>query len=190
MARAAERKAQSRGRIVEAASRLFRERGYKRTSVDELMAAAGLTRGGFYAHFRNKAALFEAALAAAFEESHENLLRRGLEELDGESWLRRAGDRYLSSDHVGNTSLGCAIPSLGGEVARAETSVRRAFGVELDRLFDRLAERLGGGAKARVRAIRRIATWAGALTMARAVADPALRDEILAACRPADPDDR
>lgn len=183
MPHSSDQKAHSRSRIIAAAARLFRERGYVRTSVDDLMAEAGLTRGGFYAHFANKAALFQAALEAAFAQSAENLLGRGLDDVGGEPWLERARQRYLSSAHLESPANGCAIPSLGSEVARAEPSVREAFGSGTDALVSKLAARLGGDpARARARVIRELARWSGALLLARAVSDPTLREEILAAC--------
>ncbi|HJL17038.1 MAG TPA: helix-turn-helix domain-containing protein [Sandaracinaceae bacterium LLY-WYZ-13_1] len=183
-----EHKRRTRARIVAAASRLFRRRGFGATSVDALMGAAGLTRGGFYAHFRSKAELLEAALAAAFEESRQNLLARGLEDSRGEAWLTRAASRYLGPDHLRALDEGCAVPALGAEVSRSGDGPRRAFERELTRLIDGLATRLGGP-HARARSLRALSTWVGALTLARAVHDPAFAEEILASARHAQASD-
>lgn len=175
-------KKRTRARIVDAASRLFRRQGYDGTSVSALMGEAGLTHGGFYAHFRDKAELLEQALQAAFAESRANLLERGLEALRGEAWLRRATRRYLTLEHVERPDEGCAIPALGAEVARAGPGVQRAFAAEVEALVEGMSARLEGSAKARrAEALRRLTGWVGALLLARAVGDEALAREILAA---------
>jgi TetR/AcrR family transcriptional repressor of nem operon len=177
----ADHKLKTHDRIIEQAARLFRAQGYAATSVERLMAAAGLTHGGFYAHFQGKTELFKAALHHAFAQSRGYLLGHGLEDLKGDGWVRRAGRRYLSRSHRDAPVEGCAIPTLSAEVARADDRVRSAFGEALDETLAALAERLDGD---RAAAIRLLATWAGAMSMARAVNGP-LAEEILAACRPA-----
>ena len=112
-----DQKLRSHAKIVRAASQLFRRRGYRATSVDVLMNEAGLTRGGFYAHFENKAALLRTALQDAFAESRANLFERGLDGVEGDAWLVRAAARYLRRGHVEQPERGCAIPSLAAEVA-------------------------------------------------------------------------
>ena len=82
-----EHKAKTHARIVQVASRLFRRKGYQATGVDQLMSAAGLTRGGFYSHFRNKTQLLIESLELAFDESTANLLERGHQELEGRGFL-------------------------------------------------------------------------------------------------------
>ncbi len=180
-----DQKLRSHAKIVRAASQLFRRRGYRATSVDVLMNEAGLTRGGFYAHFENKAALLRTALQDAFAESRANLFERGLDGVEGDAWLVRAAARYLRRSHVEQPERGCAIPSLAAEVAREDDETRRSFEREVGRILAVFVTRLGGDpATARVRAIRHLATWAGALTLARAVEDPELAREILDAARP------
>lgn len=180
-----EHKSRTHGRIVGVASRLFRAEGYQATGVDKLMSAAGLTRGGFYAHFRDKGALLVEALELAFDESTENLFARGHESLSGEDWLRRAAKRYLSPEHVADPGAGCAVPTLGAEVARAPASVKRAFARRIARLVDTMADRLGGGRRARKRALGVLSTWVGAVVLSRAVGDEKLASEILSAARAA-----
>ena len=178
----ADHKARTRTRIIGAAARLFREQGYRATSVQRLMTAAGLTHGGFYAHFADKTALLADVLDHAFAQARANLLHRGLDDLRGPAWITRAGRRYLSRAHRDAPLEGCAIPALAAEVAREDPAARAAFSRALDETLRGITERLDGDRPA---AIRLLATWSGALAMARAV-DDALADEILAACRPAD----
>lgn len=179
----AEHKLKTHARIVDMASRLFRRDGYAGTGVDTLMNAAGLTRGGFYAHFRDKAALLSEALDRAFDESYENLLEGKLEAVTGTEWLRAASRRYLSSSHRQSPDLGCAIPALGAEVSRAPARVRRRFASQVKRMIDGMSERLGGGARGRREATALLASWVGAILLARAVGDSALADEISASVR-------
>ncbi|MBX3272751.1 MAG: TetR/AcrR family transcriptional regulator [Sandaracinaceae bacterium] len=182
MPESSEQKARSRARIVEAASRLFRGRGYRDTSVDDLMADAGLTRGGFYAHFESKAALLGAALEAAFAESRRNLFEGRLAALRGDAWRRAASERYLSREHQRRPEEGCAVPALGAEVARAEPEVRDAFEAEVRAILDAMSERLDGD---RARAMRLLSTWVGATLLSRAVHSPRLADAIRRAAREA-----
>jgi TetR/AcrR family transcriptional repressor of nem operon len=178
-----EHKARTHAKIVQAASNLFRRDGYQATGLDALMAAAGLTRGGFYAHFRDKAHLLLEALDAAFVQSRENLFARGHEALTGRDWERAASRRYLSQEHRRSSGDGCALPALGAEVARAPKKVQASFRARLEELLNGMAHRLGGGAKGRQAAIRLLSGWVGALLLSRAVGDSALGDEILAAAR-------
>ena len=178
----AEHKARTRARILNAATQLFRREGFAQTGVDTLMAEAGLTRGGFYAHFRDKIDLFVHALHAAFDESQLNLLARGLEGLQGKAWRAAATRRYLNLNHRMHAAMGCAIPSLGAEIARGPREVRRVFAKRFETLIDSIAERLGGDpAAARREAIALLSQWVGAMVIARAVPDRELAEEILEA---------
>lgn len=179
-------KARTRERIVRAASKLFRRRGYEQSGVDEVMAAADLTRGGFYAHFEGKSDLFAEALERAFDESEHNLFEGRLAGLEGDAWHAAAAARYLATKHRDQPEAGCPIPALGAEVTRGPRALRGRFGARVARVVDRIAERLGGGPGARRRAIVLLSTWAGAVLLARAVGDRALADEILDAARAAD----
>ena len=85
--------------IVDAAARLFRRDGFDKTSVAALMGAAGLTHGGFYAHFRDKNELLIAALERAFDQSEQNLLEGKLEGLEGAPWREHAAGRYMAMSH-------------------------------------------------------------------------------------------
>jgi TetR/AcrR family transcriptional repressor of nem operon len=176
--RRAENKLRSHARVVKKASRLYRERGGEGASVDAIMAAAGLTRGTFYAHFADKDALLAEALLTAFEEARENLLGRDAS-LRGRKWLERAARVYLSDQHVDDPGGGCAVAALGAEVARADPKVRRAFTRGVERVLDGMTGRLGD----RERALGALATMIGGLVLARATEDAKLRDEALAASR-------
>lgn len=182
MAWSPEHRERTHEKIVAVASRLFRKRGYGGAGVDTVMAAAGLTRGGFYAHFRDKAALFSETLERSFDDSEANLFGGRLAELRGDAWIEAASERYLAMRHRDAPEAGCPVPALGAEVARAPRGVRRTFAARAERIVSRMAERIGGR-DARARAIALLAQWTGALVLARAVEDRALAQEILDAAR-------
>ena len=173
-----EQAAENRTKIVDVASRLFREKGFDGVGLDEIMREAGLTHGGFYRHFASKDDLAAEALAKA--------LVRGTEKLSPFTDLNGYVSAYLSDIHCADRRDGCGLAALGSDVAREGTGVRRA-------LTDYVAARLGWiarlfGGSARVKRKRAIATLSGlvgALTLARAVDDPALSKEILVAARAA-----
>ncbi len=173
-------KAKTHARIIESAARSFRENGMLATGIDQLMADAGLTRGGFYAHFASKAALFAEVVRQTFVESTSNLFSRGLDKVRGPAWIVAATQRYLTAKHRDRPAEGCGIPALGAEIARSPDEVREAFGAEIEALLGLLAER---GGMTHDEATTLLATWVGGLTIARGVADPAQSEAVLAACR-------
>lgn len=171
--------------ILAAASRLFREKGIDRTSVADVMQAAGLTHGGFYRHFDSKEALVDAAVSAAFDEFLPWLAERSVKR-GGRNAAAAFAARYLSDAHVDAPGSGCPIPTLGVDLARQEQQGRMSFDAGVGRLIDALAEGMPGTARQRrAAAARQLAMLAGAVVIARAV-DEELAAEVLAACRQAD----
>ncbi len=177
----ADHKEKTRARILESAATAFRRQGYHATGVDQVMEEAGLTAGGFYAHFSSKDALLAEAIehcgAAAggrLDETSEEVASRG-----------RAGaivDRYLTPSHRGHPERGCPLPSLAAEVSRAGMKPRQAFERMLGGLITRIATELPPD-HAEDTAVALAALCVGGMTLARAVHDPELSDRILAACR-------
>lgn len=167
----------SHARIVESAGRRIREAGLEDTGVAEVMREAGLTHGGFYRHFADKAALLEAALDSAFDDM-VSLLRRAAPDFA----VRRA--YYLSDSHVAAPANGCPAAALATETARAPAALKARFGAGIGRIVASLAETLPGTPAARRRrAWREFATMVGAVALARA-SDPATAKIVLAAVRP------
>ena len=162
---------------------LFRRQGIAATGVDSVMAAAGLTAGGFYAHFRSKDALVAAAVETAGEQAVERWLvpLRGLR---GSAWAHAFLESYLSQEHSDDRAAGCLIPSLAADVARSGTPARLRFERRLRGFFDGVLERTGKSTSAeRERAIAALALCVGGVLLSRVVIDRALSGEILAACR-------
>jgi TetR/AcrR family transcriptional repressor of nem operon len=172
---------QTRQRILESAGELFREKGFDGIGVADIMKQAGLTHGGFYGHFASKDDLAASVVATALPGNSR--LWEADPARDGTSRLAAFVAGYLSSKHRDHPGSGCALAALGGDVAREPLAVREAFtGAVRDKLA-KLAEMLPGRSQAAVRrkALATMAGVVGALTLARAVADPALSDEFLTA---------
>jgi TetR/AcrR family transcriptional repressor of nem operon len=173
----------SRERILAAAAALFRSQGIAATGVDSVMAAAGLTAGGFYAHFRSKDALVAAAVEVAGDQAVERWLVP-IRDLGGRAWARAFVERYLSEAHRDDRSTGCLIPSLAADVARSGTPPRRLFERRLRGLFAAVIERTAAVSTAeRERAVSAVALCVGGVLLSRVVVDRELSREILAACR-------
>jgi TetR/AcrR family transcriptional regulator, transcriptional repressor for nem operon len=156
-------------RIVKEASRLFRERGFENVSVGDVMKAAGLTHGAFYAHFASKEELQAAAVAYGQKVSLERVRRNKLKKNKGSY-----ADLYLSPRHRDNPGDGCTMAALGQEVARSAPELKVAFERGLEEI---LSAEAGDGD--RKEAIFRTAALLGGVVLARAVQDPRLSDEIL-----------
>ncbi len=172
-----EKAAENRGRIVETASRLFREHGFDRVGVDAIMHAVGLTHGGFYGHFKSKDDLAAAAVTCALEGSLEKQSRYiKLEDLVS---------GYLSEQHCADRADGCAVAALGADLARQGRDVRHGLTTYVREQLGLLTGMLKTGSRAarRNRAIVTLTGMVGALTLARAVDDPLLSEEILVTMR-------
>jgi TetR/AcrR family transcriptional repressor of nem operon len=171
--------------ILDAAARLYLERGLVGAGVAEISGEAGLTHGGFYGHFASKQALAAEACARAFARSLQRMLDEA-EQHGGD--LLPALHTYLSLDHRDGIGTVCPAPALGAESARLAGPVPEAFADGIARLLERLAWRRPGGADAeelaeadKQRAVETLATLVGGVVLARATAEamPELSDEIL-----------
>ncbi|BEU25710.1 TetR family transcriptional regulator [Paraburkholderia sp. 22B1P] len=176
--------AETRRRIVDAASSEFRSKGIDGAGLSDLMGAAGLTHGGFYKHFDSKEQLVEESLTLAmgkFIESVEAELATG----SGERGLDAAIDDYLSAKHRDNLSGGCPFVALGSELVRSSDSVRQVTTEGFLKLVDAVATRLQDKtpAAARKEALFVLSSMIGALTMARVVTDADLSASILREAR-------
>ncbi|MDP9480428.1 MAG: TetR/AcrR family transcriptional regulator [Actinomycetota bacterium] len=178
------RKQRTRERILASAGRVFRRKGYAGSGVDQLMREAGLTHGGFYAHFRSKEALFAEAVARALGRTVE-LMEKEAGDLKGVAWLRGAVSRYLSRAHVEAVQEGCPMPALVSELGRAGDAPREAFEARMLELLADVADKVppGPGLEPEDRLLATVALCVGGVSLARAVKDPALSDRILRACR-------
>ncbi|WCM89311.1 TetR/AcrR family transcriptional regulator [Acidovorax sp. NCPPB 3576] len=189
--------AENRQGILDAAARLYRERGLSGVGVADITRDAGLTHGGLYRHFASKDALVREACAQAFDWSIAPL-----EGAQDATDLASRVKSYLSSTHRDHPGEGCPAAALAVDAARAGGDLSEVFAQGIERNIDRFArviEDLAPGegvpsAPNRARAMEMLATMVGGLVLARATAAgrPALSDEILATLREkltAPPDD-
>jgi TetR/AcrR family transcriptional regulator, transcriptional repressor for nem operon len=175
----------TRSRIITAASAAFRERGVEGTGVDEIMRRAGLTHGGFYAHFRDKSELVAEACADAFDAAVVNLDRIAAQPTAAKR-ARLLIDSYLSTHHRDNRGSGCLVVAVGADMARLSGPARggyaRGFVRHIDRLCDAL--RLARDPEEnRDRVTHLMSSLVGALIFARATDDSARSDALLSSSR-------
>jgi TetR/AcrR family transcriptional repressor of nem operon len=176
------RKEATHERIVDAAARGIRRSGYSGTGVADIMKDAGLTHGGFYAHFESREAMLAEAADRAGAESLATLERiaSSAEPGKGLEALMRA---YLSKEHLEGVEIGCPMAAVGSEVPRQAPEVRRAATRRIKESIDLVARQLPDWGKpgAHEKALATLSTMVGALVLARAVEDPKLSDAIRAA---------
>ena len=178
-----EKAAENRERILDAASGLFRAKGFGGIGVADIMKAADLTHGGFYGHFASKDDLVAEASRRSMERAAVNWSRvvAGAPDKPYAALL----EHYLSPNHRDEPGRGCAFAALSGDAARGGSAVRKAFAEGIRPLLDTLTNALPGFSKSarRRKAVAAMAALVGALTLARAVEDEALSNEILEAVR-------
>jgi TetR/AcrR family transcriptional repressor of nem operon len=179
MRRTADRKAETHARILEAAGTLFRSHGIDGVGVDAIMREAGLTHGGFYAHFPSKEALVAEVSAASLARSADRWERIS-QEADRDAALTRIVGSYLDPAHVAAAERGCVLAALGSEIARRR-DVRTAITNSIRRMTDALARCLPR--HRRERALATLSGMVGAVVLARLTDDPDLAAEFLAAAR-------
>jgi TetR/AcrR family transcriptional repressor of nem operon len=174
-------KEQTRARVLKEAAREIRAKGPGGIGVAAIMGRAGLTHGGFYAHFKSKDALVAAALDAMFEDARGRFERTAVDS-DPRIALRSYVDFYLSALHRDARDRGCPLPSLSGDLARGDAGARIRFGQGVAGLTRRVADRLEmiGYADPEQGAASMIAELVGAVALSRAVADVGQSDAILA----------
>ena len=179
-------KQETHARIVKKASVRLRERGAHGIGVADLMKEAGLTHGGFYAHFDSREALVIEAFAYAMDHSVEHW-RKIAAETPPEKRLSTIVDAYVSTVHRDDPGRGCAVPTLGAEIARESAKTRRAFSSKLEQLIDVMADQIPDVPRktARRQAMGMLATMMGTLVMSRVAGSGELSDEILASGREA-----
>ncbi|MEV4999201.1 TetR family transcriptional regulator [Streptomyces niveus] len=180
MGRVSKEQAQeNRRRIVDTASRLFREQGTAGVSVADLMKAAGLTHGGFYKHFDSKEALVDEATARAFDGVGTGDKAGADTDEDAAKDARRAFvENYLSPEHRDDMAGGCPTAGLATDMARGATgsAARHTYAEGVREFARRMADDDDDG-------LVRLSTMVGALILARAVNGDPLSDALLAAAR-------
>jgi len=173
------RKEATHERIVEAAARAIRRSGYGGTGVADIMKAAGLTHGGFYAHFASREAMLAEAADRAGAEAvatSASIAAAAPPQNALQSLLRA----YLSKEHLESMERGCPVAALGSEMPRQAPEVRHAATRRIKEMIDLVARQSPdwGQPGAHERALVTVATMVGALLLARAVDDSRLSDAL------------
>jgi AcrR family transcriptional regulator len=170
-------KEETRKRIIKVASERFRKDGVEAVGIAGLMAEAGLTHGGFYAHFESKEDLVREAMVAAMDVTRERLNRAAEPPAGLEGLVRR----YLRPSHRDTPEQGCAIAALVAEIARHEPETRAVFSGRIEAFLARIVDHLQELPKAERQpaAIGILGVLLGALQLSRAMTDKALSDSVL-----------
>ena len=166
-------------RIVDAAARAIRRSGYHGAGVADIMKDAGLTHGGFYAHFPSREAMLAEAADRAGGEGVA-MMERIAASLPPQQALPAMLQAYLSKQHVEAIETGCATAALGSEMPRQTAEVRRAHTRRIKEMIDLVARQSPdwGQPGAHEQALVTVATMVGALVLARAVDDSKLSDAL------------
>lgn len=176
----AEHKERTRAKVLKEAARAIRSDGPHQVGVAEVMAKAGLTHGGFYAHFDSKRDLVAAAIAQMFDDSVAGFDRFIAGKPPGAA-LGAYIDFYLSPRHRDARATGCPLPALAADLPRLDEAAQAAFTFGVERLtagICRLIAGLGRGNPAQL-ASSALAEMVGALSLARAIRDRSRSDAVL-----------
>lgn len=179
---ASSRKQLTHERIVDVASRVIRRSGYDGTGVADIMKEAGLTHGGFYAHFDSRDALLAEAGDRAGAEAVAIATRVAASAPPGQG-LQAIMQAYLSPEHIATIETGCPVSALGSEMPRQAPEVRHAATLHIKEMIDVLARQMPdwGQPQAHERALAMMCALIGTTMLARAVDDPKLSEALCAA---------
>jgi TetR/AcrR family transcriptional regulator, transcriptional repressor for nem operon len=182
----AEHKQRTRGRVLKEAAQAIRGEGPHQVGVAEVMAKAGLTHGGFYAHFRSKEDLVAAAIPQMFDEAM-TAFDHCTAGKTPDTALAAYIDFYLSSGHRDAQATGCPMAALAADLPRLDRAARAGFTLGAERFMSALSQLIAGlGCRdAAGLASSTLAEMVGALSLARAISDPRRSNEVLKQSRDA-----
>jgi TetR/AcrR family transcriptional regulator, transcriptional repressor for nem operon len=178
-----EHKQEARQKILESARRLFNKKGFAEVSIDEVMENAGLTHGGFYRHFRDKAELYAEAVRwflcaeAPKPWQRKPAIPAGAHKRRG----KRVVDAYFSRAHFEDRESCCPLVALPSDVARSSDGVKKAYREVLEKLADIFEADFGSDLdepEKSERALALVALCIGGIVAARCVDDPTLANNL------------
>lgn len=180
----AEQKSRTHEKIIAAAARSFRVHGSELNGIGRVMKELGLTKGGFYRHFRSKGDLYAAAVARAFTELGDGMTAVAEAAPTG-AGLRAVIEHYLSAKHLNAPGAGCPLAALAPEIARQPAGVRKRINQSMRAYSERMLPYVAGRTveERRARVFILFSGMAGVLVTVRALADPQAREQMLAAAR-------
>lgn len=173
-----------RKKIIDSARRLFNRYGFERVSVEQIMAGAGLTHGGFYTYFKSKSDLYVEVLGCFFTDPDWKNCWEGVHvDLSSTDVGPQVVRAYLSRQHFEDVENSCPMVALPTDVARSDAKARRAFEVVFNAMVSVLARSLRDKNRPRrTRAQAIAALCIGGMVVARTIADRRLADELRDAC--------
>tara|TARA_R110000868_G_scaffold35321_7_gene126799 strand:+ start:4183 stop:4785 length:603 start_codon:yes stop_codon:yes gene_type:complete len=179
-------KAETHARLLKAGVAALRAKGPDGLSVAEVMKAAGLTHGGFYAHFKSKDAFLAETLSATFAATGR-LWERRTAGLEPRAALDAYVDQYVAPLHRDHVATGCPVVALSSDLPRQSVAFRRAFDAGVAQMTKMLSGRMSraGLANAEARAPAVLAAMVGAVTLARTLSNKESSDALLDASRTA-----
>lgn len=179
-----EHKARNHEKILSMAARSIREHGGDTSGIGTVMKKAGLTKGGFYRHFKSKDDLFVEAVARAFDEMGRGMLEVAKSAPEGQA-LRAMIERYLSTPHANSPGIGCVFAALGPELARKPLAVRKRIGALREAYRERLLPFVPGQTREEKVAKFQLlfAGMAGVLTSVRMTVSSEEREQMLMEAR-------
>ena len=181
----ADHKNETRQRILKSARRLFNRKGFAEVTIDEIMADAGLTHGGFYNHFDSKEGLYTEAIRQFIYDAPEAWQRVHINPIaQGPQLAKMIVDAYLSREHFEDRDGSCPMIGLPSDAARAGESVKAAYREVLQMMAGAFETNLPKGEpSARLRALALVALCVGGMVLSRAIDDPILADDLRNAAR-------
>ena len=180
-----EHKRETRERILKSARHLFNRKGFAEVTIDEIMAEAGLTRGGFYNHFDTKERLYAEAISQFICDGPEVWQRAYVDpSAHGPQLAKMIVDAYLSKEHFEDRDGSCPMVGLPSDAARAGEAVKAAYREVLQMMAAAFESNLPlGEPSARQRALALVALCVGGMILSRAIDDPALAEDLRSAAR-------
>jgi len=173
-----------RSGIIDSARKLFNRYGFDNVSIDQIMSGTGLTRGGFYGHFKSKSDLYAEVLGCFFTDPNWENCWEGVEiDFAGKDPGAQVVRAYLSSQHFENVENSCPMVALPSDVARSGKSARAAFEnvfCAMVNLLERSSKNGAGSRQVQAKAIA--ALCVGGMVVARAMNDRGVADELRDAC--------
>jgi TetR/AcrR family transcriptional regulator, transcriptional repressor for nem operon len=181
----AQHKAETRGRIVDSARRLFNRHGFEQVSIDQIMKEAGLTRGGFYNHFASKDALYAEAVATFIHCSpfNEELANTRPPVTDAKELARMLVNLYLSDEVLADVDQHCPLYALPSDVIRAGLKPQKAYTDLIRGMAGIYCAALKGARDAEQRAQTMVSLCVGGMVLARTTHDAELRRSLRDAAR-------
>ena len=179
-----EHKARNHEKILSLAARSFREHGGDSSGIGTVMKKVGLTKGGFYRHFKSKDDLLVEAVARAVDEMGTGMVQAAKSAPEGHA-MRAVIERYLSEGHAKSLGTGCVLSALGPELARKPLSVRKRIEVLLDAYRERLLPFAPGQTREEklMKLQLLLSSMAGVLTRVRVTSSPERREQVLLEAR-------